>query len=431
MCNIKTLSGNSLRSDYTAFEINVFNYINNNNIEEGTTFEQTSIPGYATKAPIEIVVLSNNDTTIKFRRMDTKKVLECLKKGAPAPAPAPTPTPTPTPTSAPDKGADSKADKIAAFMAEQKKQQEKFLELLAQEDKKEPTPVAVDENIINDVVNKLVNQKLAEIEKAATVKVQINKAAPVEVGDTLHPLFKDVLLAVKGGKTPYLYGPAGTGKSTLASQVAKALDVPFYCVSSLQQKYELEGFVNATGEYQETELYKCVTQGGVFLLDEIDNTAAEVLIAFNNLLANGYYTFPKYGRIVKSDKCYFICAGNTRGRGGDESYNGRFQLDASTLDRFTFMECNYDPIIELKIAQNNADLVDFIHEVRKAIQNQGLTYTASPRAIDRVVYYEANGLSLDKCLMYGLCGGWDPQDIKTIAANLECNNKYVKTFKTL
>lgn len=278
-------------------------------------------------------------------------------------------------------------------------------------------------------IEALIDKKVSE---AKTVTVKINDVPTFKTEKTLHSKFEDVLFWATQRQPVYLFGPAGTGKNVLSEQVAEALELPFYYAGCLQQKYELEGFINAAGEYQETEFYKAFTQGGVFLFDEIDGTAAEVLIAFNAALANGYYNFPKHGKTKAHENFIVIAAGNTAGRGASDAYNGRFQLDASTLDRFVFIELGYNQDIELVNANQDAELVEFAHALRAEIANQCLTYTFSTRAIKRIAIASAAGMNLEKALKQSLCGGWAVEDIKLLQNALNYDtNKYIQSFKNL
>lgn len=278
-------------------------------------------------------------------------------------------------------------------------------------------------------ISEMIDNKI-EASKSFTVKV--NDAPEVKIEGTPHAKFEETLFWCANRMPVYLYGPAGTGKNVLSQQIAEALNLDFYYAGCLQFKSDLEGFVNAAGEYVETDFYKAFTQGGVFLLDEIDGTAAEVLVAFGAALANRYYNFPKYGRIQAHPDFVVIAAGNTAGRGATEAYNGRYQLDASTLDRFAFVQLDYDVTIELKVAGGDADLVEFAHDLRNAIKNCGLTYTVSTRAIKRI----SIGMKFDKIdkknlFNSALCSGWAPEDISMLQPLVSGNNKYGKIFKSL
>ena len=411
MCKIKTLSGKGLRDEFTAFEIEVLKYAVENNIAEGKTFSyKTEQNGFTVQENstglISVLRLANGKTLtavkVETRSTEGEEVTRPQRAAAAVTAP--------------------KVENVEAQTL-----LNQFAALLNQ-----PKAAQMDESQINAIVDACVSARVADIEAAHTTKISINS---VEIkaleGQILHDAFEDILTAVTDGDIPYLFGPAGTGKTTAAKQVAEALGLPFYCVGALQSKYEMEGFRDATGAYQDTVLYKAMTNGGVFLFDEIDSTSAEVLIPFNSIMANGYYTFPNGEKVTAHKDFHIICAGNTCGRGADEAYNGRFQLDASTLDRFGFIEMTYSRAIDLKNANGDAELVDMFEELRKVIKTQGLTYTATPRALERTSKKILHNWSFEKSLRYGLCSGWDKDDIKLIQNGLTCSNKWGKVFKAL
>ena len=404
MCKIKTTTGRALRDEFTAFEVEALKYAVDNNITAGENFPfKTEESGFT--------VLANNGQTISLKRESNGRELTALKADAPAPVPV-------------EKAPEVRAPKVADNDAQG------VLDALAGIlNQKRP---AADMEEIRRIVAEQVAEAVERIKAANTAKVAVNGVeVPALEGETLHEKFKIVIFNVKNGIHTYMTGPAGTGKNVLAEQAAKAMGLPFYCAGALQNKYELEGFVDASGNYQETEFYKAFTGGGVFLFDEIDGTAAEVLVAFNAALANGYYTFPGRGRVEAHKDFHVIAAGNTAGRGADESYNGRFQLDASTIDRFAFVRLGYDGRIELQAAAGDKSLVDFMHAVRDAVERMGLPYTATPRAMSRVAKYAAGGFSAADALAYGLAGSWAGNDIKAMQVSLKGNGKWFDAFREL
>lgn len=281
-----------------------------------------------------------------------------------------------------------------------------------------------------EMVRQIVREELASY--TPHINVSINEAPAVKVEGLQHEKFTEALFWAANRQPVYLYGPAGTGKNVLAEQVAKALNLPFYYAGSLQFKTDLEGFVNAAGEYVETDFYKAFTGGGVFLLDEVDATTAEVLVAFGACLANRYYNFPKHGKMQAHPDFIVFASGNTAGRGANETYNGRYQLDASTLDRFAFIPMDYDKRIELACANGNEELVKFAHELRKVIGESGLTYTVSPRALKRIaIGLQCPNIDTETLFNSALCAGWAKSDIQIMASNLTGNNQFTETFKIL
>jgi MoxR-like ATPase len=131
----------------------------------------------------------------------------------------------------------------------------------------------------------------------------------------------------------WLTGPAGTGKTTAAKNVADALGLPFKFTGSIDTEYKLLGFVDAQGRVVNTEFRDAFVNGGVFLFDEVDSSLPAALLAFNAALANPYCAFPD-GIKARHNNFVAIAAANTWGLGATNDYVGRCKLDAAFLDRF-------------------------------------------------------------------------------------------------
>lgn len=274
-----------------------------------------------------------------------------------------------------------------------------------------------------DIIFNYIDEK---IQQTDITKIQVNNEAPKEIDGILHSSFNDAYFWALQRVPIYLFGEAGTGKNILSQQIAEAMGLEFYYAGSLQFKSDLEGFVDAAGNYVETDFYKAFTKGGVFLLDEIDGTSAEVLVAFGAALANRYYDFPKYGKLKAHENFVIVAAGNTKGRGANEAYNGRYQLDASTLDRFAFINMEYDERIELQACGGDKELLNFFHNLRECVKYSSLTYTVSPRAMQRVYMCVSAGVDFKKAIKQALIGSWDSDDITMIFNQLNKENKYAK-----
>ena len=292
----------------------------------------------------------------------------------------------------------------------------------------------IDEAKVEDIVRRVLAENQTPVADILEVRqVENGKIARI---NKPHPLFKKVLALVVNdrvtGRYPWLFGDAGSGKSTIAKQVADALGLPFYSVSSLQQKYELEGYTDATGKLVETVFYKAAKEGGIFLFDEASTTSAEVQVAFNSMLANLWYNFPKEGMINAHPDFHIIAADNTTGRGGNSTYSARFQMDASTLDRYTAIRVDYTEELDMAMAENDTELVTFIRDLRKAINEARLSYTASPRALRAIKAHQKMDVFTElEAFELGLCSSWNKQDIRTLAARIEGDNKYYKLFNDL
>jgi MoxR-like ATPase len=226
-----------------------------------------------------------------------------------------------------------------------------------------------------------VEARLARLETRApaehTIVLQAATETKVDVGAT-HEAFEKTLRWVNRRRHIWLAGPTGSGKTTMAEQVAKALNLPFYYSGALWDAYGLSGFKSATGDYVRTLFREAYENGGVFLLDEVDACEPAAILWLNGALANGVCPFPD--AMVKRHKDFVcICAANTWGQGATTEYVGRMKQDSAFLDRFIAIEVNYDPKLERALAQNDA-WFNRIQEIRGKIKAKGLRVIVSPRA---------------------------------------------------
>lgn len=226
-----------------------------------------------------------------------------------------------------------------------------------------------------ELVPQLVNDNLEKLSRVAEVKV--GKLPPVKV-DLSHRMLETVLTAVVAGASPMLVGPAGSGKTTLAEQIATVLKRDFYMEARVTSEFKLIGFTDANGKVVRTQFREAYEHGGVFLFDEVDASDADAMTAFNAALANGICAFPD--KLVKRHKDFVaIAAGNTFGRGADRQYVGRNQLDAATLDRFAVFEVDYDEALEVQLC-GNAKWAARVQAIRKAVEAEKVRHIVSPRA---------------------------------------------------
>lgn len=253
----------------------------------------------------------------------------------------------------------------------------------------------------------------------------------VEIKGVVHEEFDTVLQLVNCDIPVFLTGAAGTGKNVICKQVAEAMGLEFYFTNAVTQEYKLTGFIDANGKYHETQFYKAFTEGGVFMLDEMDASIPEVLIILNAAIANRYFDFPT-GRVEAHENFRLIAAGNTFGTGADIEYTGRFQLDAASLDRFAVVEIDYSPAIEEAVANGDKELLVFIREFRKACRQCGVKHLATYRAISRIA--KLDGLmDTDKVLKMALVKGLGSDDINVISntMNIPQTNRYFEAFRGL
>ena len=254
------------------------------------------------------------------------------------------------------------------------------------------------------------------------------KKTTTKTQSVLDPNFENILHLVAAHENVYLYGPAGSGKNTIAEQIADALGVDFYYQNTLVTKFDISGYKNAQGEYEETPFYKAWKNGGLFFADELDNSTAEAIIALNAALANGYYTFPNSGeKVAKNPNFYCIAAGNTNGQGATEEYCGRYQMDESSRDRFAFIEIGYNKKVEESICGGHLDILEFVRDLRSVTKSLQIKLICGYRAISRLAkFYDMDTkFVLNSFIFKGLA----LDDIREIAAALSSENKYMKEIK--
>ena len=281
---------------------------------------------------------------------------------------------------------------------------------------------------VESKVRQFIKDEYGTIERKITTVVDGKK---VPMKGIQHDKFETVLKFVANDEPVFLTGPAGSGKNVICKQVAEALGLKFYFTNAVTQEYKLTGFTDAMGTYQPTQFYKAFTEGGVFMLDEMDASIPEVLVILNAAIANRYFDFPApIGYVEAHPDFRVIAAGNTTGHGADIEYVGRNQLDGASLDRFAVIQIDYSEAIENSVALGDMELADFCRDFRKSAQKAGLNIIVSYRAIGRLAKM-VQILDIKEALETCLVKGLDLDDIKIVEKGLERNNKYRTALKKL
>ena len=291
------------------------------------------------------------------------------------------------------------------------------------------TAPALNEEEIKAIVEKAVEERL---KTARPTRIEVATAKGVNpVQGTLHKRYQDIINFVSNGMPVYLYGPAGSGKTHLAAQIAEGLGLNFYYSGQLSQEYKFTGFTDANGRFQPTPFYKAWTEGGLFFLDEMDRSYCDVLTDLNGALANGIFDFPAPIGVKKMHPDFrCLAAGNTLGRGADGLYVAANALDASTLNRFVFVDMDYDPAIEDAIDKEAAE---FVRVMRKSASLAGLDIVLSYRQITTLAKF-ADILGIAKTIKAAITAPLSKDDINILKrdnamlALASAGNKYAKAF---
>ncbi len=159
-----------------------------------------------------------------------------------------------------------------------------------------------------------------------------------------HPATETALAQFARGRNVMLYGPAGTGKTDFAMQIAARTRRPFALIScdNGTDAATLVGMTvpDASGgvTWQDGQLTRAIqTPGCVICLDEPSVARPGALFVLQNVLANRQLFIAETGRRVSVAKgVLFLATSNTNGTGGGarRGYTDTNRLNAAFLDRF-------------------------------------------------------------------------------------------------
>ena len=234
----------------------------------------------------------------------------------------------------------------------------------------------VDRGLLREII-------CSEIENLPTRKIEITGLQSSVVLDGPQHKSTERIIQICAINHPIMMvGPAGCGKTTIGNQTAKALNLPFYITSTINDTHELTGFVDGHGFYHRRPFRDAFEYGGVWVADEIDAWDASALLAANSALANGYSVFPDSpAPIYRHPNFRIIATANTFGHGADRVYVGRNELDAASLDRFATINVDYDLTLERSLSGGNAQWLQYVWNIRKQVNELKIRHVVSARAI--------------------------------------------------
>lgn len=206
----------------------------------------------------------------------------------------------------------------------------------------------------------------------------------------------------------WLHGHTGTGKTTLAEQIAAHIGFPAprLNLDSNIERSDMVGRDRITvkdgapiTEFIEGILTKAMQKPGIMILDEFDAGREDVMFVLQRALEGKGLTLTEQGgQVVQPNELFMFCAtANSRGQGDEFGwYTGVRPMNVATLDRFgTFIEVDYlDKGTEKKLladkfpklSEGDADeMCQFAVEIRQAFKTGELSTTISPRGMNAMV----------------------------------------------
>jgi cobaltochelatase CobS len=159
-----------------------------------------------------------------------------------------------------------------------------------------------------------------------------------------HPQTETALSQLARGRNVMLFGPAGTGKTEWAQQLAARTGRPFALIScdTGTDASTLVGMTvpDASGgvTWQDGQLTRAIqTPGCVVCLDEPSVARPGALFVMQNVLANRMLFIAETGRrVCVAPGVLFLATDNTNGTGGGarKGYTDTNRLNAAFLDRY-------------------------------------------------------------------------------------------------
>lgn len=204
-----------------------------------------------------------------------------------------------------------------------------------------------------------------------------------------HDSSRDVVVWFMDSSDPlYVFGPAGSGKTSLIKQLAAKLNYPVFDITG-HGRLEFPDLVghltveDSTMSFQYGPLALAMKFGGLFLLNEIDLLDPATAAGLNGILDGDPLCIPENGgEVIKPHPLFrFAATANTNG-GADETglYQGTLRQNLAFMDRFWLCEIGYPtPKAERELLHRKAPglpkdirtrMVEFAGEVRRLFMGE-------------------------------------------------------------
>lgn len=212
---------------------------------------------------------------------------------------------------------------------------------------------------------------------------------------------KNVMLALELNMPLYVWGHAGTGKTTLLEQICARTTRPMLRVQhtvNTEESHVVGQWVARGGEthFELGPLALAMKHGWVYLADEYDFALPSVLAVYQPVLEGKSLVIKEAdaaNRIIRPHPNFrFMATGNTNGCGDETGlYQGTSIQNAANYDRYGMViQVRYmKPELEQRILVNQSGIdladakkiVDFANRVRESYDGNKISSTISPRTL--------------------------------------------------
>jgi len=306
------------------------------------------------------------------------------------------------------------------------------------------------------VVHDIIPISITDEEEANIIKSQKKVETCVPYSSTFYPpkKFYNLTKNMEAGVSCRLVGPKGTGKSRMMQEAAARLGLlqTRIAVGKISDPAELIGskeLVQENGvpitKYVLGTLTRCIQEGRVAILEEIDTVAPSIISALNIILeaeADVEIQTEDGPMIIKRHKDFRVCATSNSWGYGEQGakYAATEEESGATRDRFGWKAfIDYDMAIEKKILSNllpeavvkllynddPAHQIGVIYKIREAIKQGNIDEDLSPRSLETFAkYYHINGWH--RGWICNIINGFHPDYRDKIAAivSSQCGNEF-------
>lgn len=212
---------------------------------------------------------------------------------------------------------------------------------------------------------------------------------------------KNAMLAIELNIPTYVWGHAGTGKTTMLEQICARTERPMLRIQhtvNTEESHIVGQWVARAGEthFELGPLALAMKHGWTYLADEYDFALPSVLAVYQPVLEGKSLVIKEAdaaNRIIKPHPNFrFLATGNTNGSGDETGlYQGTSIQNAANYDRYGMvLQVRYmKPDLEQKILVNQTGIslddakkiVDFANRVRESYEGNKISSTISPRTL--------------------------------------------------
>lgn len=191
--------------------------------------------------------------------------------------------------------------------------------------------------------------EVSDVPKDAEYAAEFTAAIPsVDNNYLFRPEVMRDLLSYMGGEDPILlFGPTGSGKSSVVLQLAARCEIPVFRItgSASTESSDLFGMYSlqdGATKFVYGPAVKAALLGGILLVDEADRIPPDVLVGFNGL-TEGLMPFviTMTGEIITPIKGFKVIYTANSNLSGSDIYLTAKQHDPSVPERFVASKIDY------------------------------------------------------------------------------------------